>query len=265
MEQTCIELKNVFLRFRMSYHRTYSVAGVIQEWGRRAFGKWQPEYFTALSDINLKIARGEVVGVLGRNGAGKSTLLRTISGIYYPDQGEVSVDGRISALLQLGIGFNTALPGRENIVLGGLTLGYSMAEIQDRMQMIIEFAEIEDFIDVPMRYYSSGMIARLSFAMVVSMEPDVLLIDETLSVGDLAFQKKSQTAMRELLRRASCQVIVSHSMETIERLCTRAILLNRGSILADGEPAEVIKEYQRIIGIMSNRDLPIGPAELTQW
>jgi ABC-type polysaccharide/polyol phosphate transport system ATPase subunit len=264
MGEPCIQLKDVSLRFRMSYHNSLSMPQHVAEWGRRLTGKWKPEYFPALTDINLRVDRGEVLGVLGRNGAGKSTLLRTISGIYYPDAGTVTVDGRISALLQLGTGFNNSLSGRENIILGGLTLGFSMAQIQERMQLIIDFSEVGDFIDVPVRYYSSGMISRLSFSMVVSMEPDVLLIDETLSVGDLAFQKKSQEAMRELLQRASCQVIVSHSMETIERLCTRAILIEQGKIVGDGPTKDVIAQYQRLIRT-STKDLPMGPADLVQW
>jgi lipopolysaccharide transport system ATP-binding protein len=264
MADPCISLDNVSLRFRMSYHKALSMPQHVAQWSKRAFGKWKPEYFEALTDINLQINRGEVVGVLGRNGAGKSSLLRTISGIYHPDSGTVKVDGRISALLQLGTGFNNSLSGRENIILGGLTLGFSLAQIQERLPMIIDFAEVGDFIDVPTRYYSSGMIARLSFSMVVSMEPDVLLIDETLSVGDLAFQKKSQEAMRSLLQRASCQVIVSHSMETIRRLCGRAILIDRGKLIGDGSPDDVIAQYQRLVAT-TEKELPLGPADLVQW
>lgn len=264
MAETCITLDNVSLRFRMSYHKALNMPQHVTQWGKRLFGKWKPEVFPALTDISLKVDRGEVVGILGRNGAGKSTLLRTISGIYHPDAGTVTVRGRISALLQLGTGFNNALSGRENIILGGLTLGFSMAQIQERMPAIIEFAEVGDFIDVPTRYYSSGMMARLSFSMVVTMEPDVLLIDETLSVGDLSFQKKSQEAMRSLLTRASCQMIVSHSMGTIERLCSRAILIEQGKLIADGPTSEVIGEYQKLVRT-SSKDLPLGPADLVQW
>jgi ABC-type polysaccharide/polyol phosphate transport system ATPase subunit len=246
---TRIHLDDVSIRFRMSYHKVASLAQVLSEVGRRLTRKWNPEYFTALAGINLKVGTGEIVGVVGRNGSGKSTLLRTISGIYYPDSGTVSVSGRVSALLQLGTGFNTLLNGRDNIVLGGLTLGLSRDEIDARMDMIIEFAELGEFIDVPMRYYSSGMMSRLSFAMVVSLEPDILLIDETLSVGDLGFQKKSRAAMHRLLEHASCQMIVSHDMSTIERLCTRAILVEKGRIVLDDSPEVVIREYQQLQGV----------------
>ncbi|MES1265266.1 MAG: ABC transporter ATP-binding protein, partial [Variovorax sp.] len=173
----------------------------------------------------------------------------------------VAVDGRVSALLSLGTGFNNALSGRENIVLSGLTLGYSYDEIRDRMDSIIEFAELGDFIDVPARYYSSGMLARLSFSIVVTMEPDILLIDETLSVGDLAFAKKAQTAMHNVLQCATCQIIVSHNLSTLNELCSRALLIDHGRVLADGQPKHVIAEYERLVG-MSGQQRPPSPAEL---
>jgi ABC-type polysaccharide/polyol phosphate transport system ATPase subunit len=240
---TRIKLDNVSIRFRMSYHEVACLRDVLSEAGRRIARRWRPDYFTALSRVSLTIETGEIVGVIGRNGSGKSTLLRTISGIYYPDAGQVSVTGRVSALLQLGTGFNTQLTGRENIVLGGLTLGLSRSAILERADEIVEFAELGEFIDVPMRFYSSGMMSRLSFAMVVSMEPDILLIDETLSVGDLEFQNKSKKAMRHLIEKATCQMIVSHSMDTILSLCTRVILIEGGRIIMDDKPAVVVEMY----------------------
>jgi ABC-type polysaccharide/polyol phosphate transport system ATPase subunit len=247
MSDQRIRLEDVSVRFRMSYHKARTMSQVLVELGRRTARRWRPDYFTALDRVNVIIGTGEIVGVIGRNGSGKSTLLRTISGIYYPDSGNVSVSGKVSALLQLGTGFNIMLNGRDNIILGGLTLGLSRAEIDYRMDTIIEFAELGEFIDVPMRYYSSGMMSRLSFAMVVSLEPDILLIDETLSVGDLGFQKKSKVAMRHLLEKASCQMIVSHDMATIERLCTRTILVDAGKILLDDLPSIVVREYTRMM------------------
>lgn len=238
-----INLENVSIRFRMSYHKISSSTQALAEIGRRITRRWQPEYFTGLDNVSLSIGNGEIVGVIGRNGCGKSTLLRTVSGIYYPDKGSVSVTGRVSALLQLGTGFNTQLSGRENIVLGGLTLGLDRVQIREQMGQIIEFAELGEFIDVPMRYYSSGMMSRLSFAMVVSLEPDILLIDETLSVGDLEFQSKSQKAMQRLIEKASCQMIVSHSLDTIRSFCTRVILVESGKIVMDDKPDAVVKEY----------------------
>lgn len=248
MTQPRIVLSNVSVRFRMSYHRVHSIPGILAETKDRLFRRWSPDYFTALDGVDLKISSGDVIGVIGRNGAGKSTLLRTICGIYSPDTGSVSVSGRVSALLQLGTGFNNSLSGRENIILGGLILGYTLEEIQDRMDMIASFAELDEFIDVPTRYYSSGMMARLSFSMVVSLEPDILLIDETLSVGDLAFQEKSKAVMHELLKKANCQVIVSHSLTTLQNLCNRLVLIDHGKVVCEGEPAKVIDEYEQLVG-----------------
>lgn len=261
MKRPCISIKNMSIRFRMSYHRAVTVPEYLVQARDRLLGRWNPEYFTALDRVNLEVHRGDVLGVIGRNGAGKSTLLRAISGVYYPDTGSIEVDGRISALLSLGTGFNNALSGRENIVLGGLTLGYSMEEIEERMGTIIEFAELGEFIDVPTRYYSSGMMARLSFSMVVSMEPDVLLIDETLSVGDLGFARKAQQAMFKLLEKASCQMIVSHSLATLRELCNRAILIDHGRLILAGAPDEVADAYERLVGVSAN-ELMISPAEV---
>ncbi len=246
MTEQRIKLKSVSIRFRMSYHKVKSTSEMLVEWGRRISHKWQPDYFTALNNINLTVGTGEIIGIIGRNGSGKSTLLRTISGIYEPDFGSVHVSGRISALLQLGTGFNTMLSGRENIILGGLTLGNSRSEIDAQMDLIIDFAELGEFIDIPMRYYSSGMMSRLSFALIISLEPDIILIDETLSVGDIGFQKKAKAEMKRLLEKASCQLIVSHDLATIERICTRAILLEEGKIYVDDEPKIVIKEYEKM-------------------
>lgn len=246
MTEQRIKLDGVSIRFRMSYHKVKSTSEMLVELKRRISQQWQPDYFTALESVNLTVGTGEIIGIIGRNGSGKSTLLRTISGIYEPDSGSVYVAGRISALLQLGTGFNTMLSGRENIILGGLTLGNSRSEIDEQMEMIIDFAELGQFIDVPMRYYSSGMMSRLSFALIISLEPDIILIDETLSVGDISFQKKAKAEMQRLLEKASCQLIVSHDLATIERLCTRAILLEEGKVYADDEPKLVIKEYEDI-------------------
>jgi lipopolysaccharide transport system ATP-binding protein len=256
MNDARIALTDVSIRFRMAYQNNNSLPVVAKECFNKLRGRWQPEYFYALSNVSLAVRSGEIVGVLGRNGSGKSTLLRTICGIYTPDTGAVQVDGRVSALLQLGTGFNPVLSGRNNIWLGGLTLGLSRAQIEVQMPAIIAFAELESFIDIPMRYYSSGMMSRLSFAMVVAMEPDILLIDETLSVGDIGFQKKSRNAMQDLLQKASCQMIVSHDMDTIERICTRAILVEQGKILADDVPAKVIAEYHHLLNLAPEAATP---------
>lgn len=253
-----IHLEAVTLGFRLSQDRVWSLGRHAAQWAARLRRRWQPRYFTALSGVSLEVTEGEAVGVIGPNGAGKSTLLRTICGIYVPDEGTVTVRGRVSALLQLGSGFNPALSGRENIVLGGLTLGYSLAEIRARVDEIIAFADIGDFIDEPLRHYSSGMMSRLSFAMVVGMEPEILLIDETLSVGDLAFADKARRAMRRMQEAARCRIIVSHSMSTIRELCGRVIVLDRGRIAYDGDPGTAIAVYERLCG-HAGVPSPAGP------
>jgi len=209
--------------------------------------------FHALSNISLRIREGEVVGVIGRNGCGKTTLLRTIAGIYQPDAGQISVKGRVSALLSLGTAFNTSLSGRENIILGGLTLGLRLREIERKSREIIAFAELGDFIDVPMRYYSSGMMSRLSFALVIAIEPDILLIDETLSVGDISFQNRSRSAMHDLLGQASLQMIVSHDLDTIRKVCTRVLWIETGCVAMDGAPAEVVGKYEECGGVLAGK------------
>ena len=244
-----ISVNNATVRFNMSYHKVRSLPAMFSQLRQRILLKWEPDFFTALDGVTFAAHAGEIIGVLGRNGSGKSTLLRTISGIYHPDVGAVKTNGKVSALLQLGTGFNTYLYGRDNIILGGLTFGLSMDQIRECIGEIIEFAEVGDFIDVPMRYYSSGMMSRLSFAIVVAMEPDILLIDETLSVGDLSFQKKSKKAMNRLIERASCQLIVSHDTSTIQNICNRAILIEKGRIIADGTPESVLTEYNKLMKI----------------
>lgn len=240
-----VVLQDVTVRFRMSYDRSATIPGHFQDLVCRLRNGYNPRFFTAIDGISIDFRAGEVVGIIGPNGSGKSTLLRVISGIYAPDSGTVVVKGRVSALLSLGTGFDVKLTGRDNIRLSGLYHGYSLREVERRMHEIIEFAELGEFIDQPMKYYSNGMISRLTFSVMLFTEPDIILIDETLSVGDLAFQEKSRIAMREMLNRARLQVIVSHNLEFIETTCTRAIALEGGTVVADGTPTEVVLAYQR--------------------
>ncbi len=240
-----VELNGVMVRFRLSYDKTWTLLDKAVEVGNRLVRKRKPRFFTALEDASLTINEGEIVGIIGPNGSGKTTLLRTISGIYHPDAGSVTCRGRISTLLSLGTGFDNRLTGLDNIRLNGLLIGISMKEIEDKIPMIAEFADIGDHIHTPMKYYSSGMISRVSFAIVVAMRPDILLIDEVFSVGDLAFQRKSQKAMHELLSRASCQLIVSHNLSLIREHCNRVIYLESGHIVVDGAPEEAVAAYEK--------------------
>ena len=209
--------------------------------GRRRSGV---RYFDALRDMNLEVREGEVVGVIGRNGAGKSTLLKAIAGVIRPMSGVIEVHGRIVPLLELGTGFAQNLTGRENIYLTGSLFGLSRREIASRIDDIIQFSELEDFIDVPIKSYSSGMVARLAFSLATDVDPDVLLIDEVFSVGDEFFQRKSMARMRRLFDESRTIMLVSHSLDLIRFQCTRVIWLEAGTIVRDGEPGAVIDAYR---------------------
>jgi ABC-type polysaccharide/polyol phosphate transport system ATPase subunit len=190
--------------------------------------------------------------VLGANGAGKSTLLRALAGILPPTKGRIEVNGRVSTLLALGVGFNAQLTGRENVVLGGLAAGLSRDQIALRYEVISAFAELDDRMDMPMRTYSSGMYARLAFAVAVHMDPDILLIDEALSAGDAKFKRKATNKMKELCANARTLVLVSHGMGSIRELCTEAIWLDKGHVIERGAPDEVINAYERFLGVQED-------------
>jgi teichoic acid transport system ATP-binding protein len=198
----------------------------------------------AITDLSLDIPHGSVVGIVGANGAGKSTLMRSIAGILPPTQGRITVDGKISTLLALGVGFNPALSGRDNIILGGLASGMSRDEIEAQTDAIAEFADLpEGFIDMPVRTYSAGMYGRVAFSVAVNLTPDILLLDEALSAGDAGFKEKSFNRMRELCKQASTILIVSHALSSINELCDSAIWINKGRMLAHGKPKEITDQY----------------------
>jgi lipopolysaccharide transport system ATP-binding protein len=203
--------------------------------------------FVALDDVSLDVAAGTVLGVLGRNGAGKSTLLRIVAGTLDATAGSVRVDGRVAAILELGTGFHPEYTGRENVLLGGMCLGMSRAEVAAKLDGIVTFAELEEFIDRPLRTYSSGMQARLAFAVATAVDPDVLIIDEALSVGDARFQLKSFDRIRRFKQEGRTILFVSHSIQTVVAICDRAVLLERGRIIADGEPNEVGNLYHEML------------------
>jgi len=200
-----------------------------------------------LKEISFEISQGECVGFVGRNGVGKSTLLGLIAGVLKPDSGRIFVKGKVSPLLELGAGFHPDLTGRENIILNGILLGMTKEEVFSKIDSIIEFSGIKDFIDQPIRTYSSGMVARLAFSVIAHLDPEILLIDEILAVGDIEFQKKSYNKILEFKQKGITMVLVSHDLENIKKLCDRAIWLEDGKIKKDGNPDEVVEEYRKSI------------------
>ena len=212
------------------------------------------EIFWALRDINFDIARGESIGFVGRNGAGKSTLLKILSRVTQPSSGEANIYGRTGSLLGIGAGFHPDFTGRENIFLNGVMLGMSRREVRRNFQKIAAFAEVEHFLNTPVKYYSSGMYVRLAFAVAAHFEPEVLLLDEVLAVGDASFQKKCFAKLDEIRRSGSTVILVSHDLLAIQRFCDRAILIEGGRILKIGKPDSVVAKYLEMI------QQPVGTA-----
>lgn len=210
------------------------------------FKRNRKEKITVLKDINLKIKKGETVALIGVNGSGKSTLLKLMTKIIYPDTGKIVTNGKLTSLLELGAGFHPDFSGRENIYFNASIFGLTKKEIDARLNDIIEFSELEEFIDNPVRTYSSGMYMRLAFSVAINVDADILLIDEILSVGDQHFQEKCYDKMRELKEQGKTMVFVTHSMDSIRNLCTRAVWLCDGELKMDGETNEVVDEYIRL-------------------
>jgi lipopolysaccharide transport system ATP-binding protein len=224
---------------------------------KKLFRKHHKEEFWAIKNISLNINQGEMIGVIGRNGAGKSTLLKLLSRITEPTTGRITLRGRVASLLEVGTGFHPELTGRENIYLNGAILGMSRAEIKRKFDEIIAFAEIDTFLDTPVKRYSSGMYVRLAFAVAAHLEPDILIVDEVLAVGDSAFQKKCLGKMENAtLKEGRTVLLVSHQMPAIQNLCKRCILMDQGSIVCEGNTSEVVKKYMSKSEKLAN-DLPL--------
>lgn len=207
----------------------------------------------ALKGVSLQVEYGEVLGVIGSNGSGKSSLMRVIGGIIPPTSGEVGVNGRVETLLALGVGFNRELSGRENIFLGGLASGMSKKDIEGKIEQIIEFSELKEFIDMPMRTYSSGMASRLGFSLALSVEPDILLIDEALATGDAHFKEKSLNKVLSLKNENRALILVSHALATIEEIADRVLWLEKGEVRMIGEPKEVVKAYKEALKVGTSK------------
>ena len=239
-----IELDNLSLAYTIHHERSYSLKEtIINLFHKRSYVQKSTEKFLALKDINLNVKQGEQLAIIGRNGAGKSSMLKIISGILKPTQGTVSVDGTIQPLIELAAGFNPEFSGRENIYLNGYMLGFSRKQLKEQEKAIIDFSELERFIDVPVKYYSSGMVVRLAFTIATSIEPEVLLLDEMLSAGDAAFLKKARSRMDSLVKRAKAVVLVSHDLNLVKEFASRALVLENGSIAFDGSPSDAVEFY----------------------
>ena len=241
MKENAIEVKDLKVIYRSM--QAYSLRENLFKFKRN-----KKEIFEALKGVSFDVPKGQILGVIGKNGSGKSTLLRTIGGIFTPDEGTVNLFHNTVSLLSIGVGFQPQQTGRTNIMLSGLLLGFNEATIKGKMPEIIEFAGLGDFIDRPVKTYSSGMYSKLAFSITAILETDIMLIDEVLSVGDEEFQKKSFNKMKELISDENrTVVIVSHGLGSIEELCDRVLWLHQGEIKADGEPKEVIQDYKRFI------------------
>lgn len=238
-----IHLENVSVQYNLPEERI----GSFKEYAIRSLQRRiRFHSFWALDDVNLNVYRGEVFGIIGKNGAGKSTLLKVISRVLRPTKGRIIVYGKVAPLLELGAGFHPELSGRENIFLNGALLGYSQKEMEACFDQIVEFSELRQFIDASIRTYSSGMYARLGFAVATAHVPDILLVDEVLSVGDGEFQQKCFARINEFRNLGSTIILVSHAMDLVERICQRACWINHGKILSIGEPDQVISAYGEI-------------------
>lgn len=237
--QTVIKFDHVTKQFDKLNHKTF------KEFLPALFrGEQTKESFTALNDISFEIKKGETVGIIGPNGSGKSTILKLIAGVMSPTSGKVTVHGNISPLIELGAGFHPELTGKENIFLNGAILGLSQKEIAANLNSIIKFAELQEFIDQPVKHYSSGMYMRLAFAVAVHTHPEILLVDEILAVGDTAFQKKCFTKMEEFQKSKDVTIIfISHNLKQIQEFCSKAIYINHSKLLAFGQSDKTIEEY----------------------
>ena len=244
MAQPAVEVKNVSILFNLNKEKVDNIKEYFVKFVTR---KLMFTEFWALKDISFTVNKGERLGILGFNGAGKSTLLKTVAGVLKPTKGSVSVHGIIAPLLELGAGFDSNYSGKENIFLYGATMGYSRKYIQQTYDEIVEFSELKDFIDVPVKNYSSGMKARLGFAIATAVEPEVLILDEVLSVGDAKFRRKSEAKVSSMFDKGVTVLFVSHSTEQVRRLCDKAIILDKGQIIAQGEVNEVCDIYEGIV------------------
>lgn len=239
MSEIAVAVERVSKRFRLYKERNQSLKSAVLR-GRKSVA----EEFWAVRDVSFEIPRGETFGLIGRNGSGKSTLLKTLAKIYYPDEGRIRMHGRVASLLEVGSGFHPELSGRENIYLNGSILGLKRREIQARFDEIVDFSGVGEFIDQPVKNYSSGMYVRLGFSVAINVRPDILIVDEILAVGDGAFKKKSRDKFRELMSQGRTVILVTHALGQVRDLCHSVAWLDKGRLRQVGDAAEVTKAYE---------------------
>ena len=240
-----ISVSNVTMKFNLGIEATSFKETFISLFDKRRRISKEKNELLALNNVSFDISKGEVVGLIGSNGAGKSTLLKVVSGVMKPTKGSVEVHGVISPMIELGAGFDPELTARENIFLNGAILGYSKQFLNDKFDDIVDFSEIRDFLDVPVKNFSSGMTAKLAFSIATIVDPEILIVDEILSVGDIKFQEKSKKKMMEMINGGTTVLYVSHSLESIKDLCTKVIWLDHGNIVKIGEPKKICDEYYK--------------------
>ena len=240
-----IEIKNVSMKFDLGIEKGISLKETFINVFSFNKKKKKKEYFYALKNVSFNVEKGEVIGLIGSNGAGKSTLLKVVSGVMKPTKGKVVVGGVISPMIELGAGFDPELTARENIYLNGAVLGYSKKFLDEKFDEIVEFSELKDFLDVPVKNFSSGMTAKLAFSIATIVDPEILIVDEILSVGDIKFQEKSKNKMMELIKGGTTVLYVSHSLESIKTLCTKVVWIEHGEVVKIGNTKEICDEYYK--------------------
>ena len=238
-----IKVNNVSMRFNLGIEKNFSLKVFFINLFKSKKNKPKKEMFWALKDVQFEVEKGEVVGFIGSNGAGKSTMLKVIAGVMKPTKGNVEVYGNICPMIELGAGFDMELTARENIFLNGAVLGYSKKFIEEKFDEIVEFSELKNFLDVPVRNFSSGMVARLACSIATVVDPEILIVDEILSVGDIAFQKKSSNKMKSMIGGGTTVLFVSHSLTQIEEVCDKVVWLEHGKVQKIGPAKEICKEY----------------------
>ena len=252
-KEIMVDVNSISMKFNLGIERGFSLKqGVIDFLNpakRKKNKNKEKNEFWALKNVNFEVNKGEVIGFIGSNGAGKSTLLKVVAGVMKPTKGKVSTYGNICPMIELGAGFDSQLTARENIYLNGAVMGYSKELIDSKFQEIVDFSELKDFLDVPVQNFSSGMVARLAFSIATIVDPEILIVDEILSVGDIAFQAKSEAKMRSMIGGGTTVLFVSHSIEQVKNLCDRVVWLEHGEMKELGPAKEICEKYKKSVGL----------------